>query len=82
MDETAEVNGAEPTARSAVREGPRLGTIIDEILYSNVDVAVVGSHGKTCTGRKLLAGTVGGLLHDLPTSLLIVPSSASRQSFC
>jgi nucleotide-binding universal stress UspA family protein len=75
-------NLAVPSARRAVREGLSLDSIVNEIRYCDVDLVVVGSHGKGWVGRKLLAGTVGGLLHDLPASILVVPPSASRRSLC
>lgn len=68
------------TARDAQKElrfGRTLDTIVNEVESWAADLLVVGTHGKGWVERALLGSVAEGLLHLLPTSLLVVPAHAA-----
>lgn len=61
-----------------VRRGLAAETITEEAGAWHADVVVVGSHGKGWVDRILIGSTTQRLVTELPTSVLVVPSKASR----
>lgn len=64
-------------AQKQLRFGRTLETIVDEAETWAADLLVVGTHGKGWVERALLGSVAEGLLHILPTSLLVVPAHAA-----
>ena len=64
-------------AQEQLRFGRTLETIVDEAETWAADLLVVGTHGKGWVERALLGSVAEGLLHILPTSLLVVPAHAA-----
>jgi nucleotide-binding universal stress UspA family protein len=63
-------------AHKQLRFGRTLDTIVDEAETWAADLLVVGTHGRGWVERTLLGSVAEGLLHALPTSLLVVPAHA------
>ena len=64
-----------------VREGPAIETIAHIVSERDIDLLVVGSHGRGLVDRLLLGSATERLLSRLPTSMLVVPvSNAAREA--
>lgn len=65
-------------AERLVRDGVPEQLITDEVERGDVDLVVVGSHGRGWVDRMLLGSVTERLLSLLPTSLLVVPARPAR----
>ncbi|HEX9728518.1 MAG TPA: universal stress protein [Gemmatimonadales bacterium] len=70
-----------PGATTSIARGPVTTTIAQEAIDRQVDVLVVGSHGKGWVDRLLIGSVTERLLNALPCTVLVVPvmSAASRR---
>jgi nucleotide-binding universal stress UspA family protein len=55
-------------------QGPTIGTILREAGKLDVDLIVLGSHGRGAALRALLGSTSEGVLHKAEVPVLIVPT--------
>ena len=65
-------------AERLVRDGQPEQLITDEVERGDVDLVVVGSHGRGWVDRMLLGSVTERLLGLLPTSMLVVPARPAR----
>ena len=68
-----------PSVQTIARQGRVMEAIQLETAHWGADLLVVGSHGKGWGERLILGSVTEQLLHDLPTSLLVVPVYAPQQ---
>jgi nucleotide-binding universal stress UspA family protein len=68
---SAQVRSAGVAVETMLRDGVPAGTIVDTASRANVDLIVIGTHGRHGVARAFLGSCAEGVLRDSPVPVLV-----------